>query len=307
MSDYLIESHQITKSYKGRTTVDHVNLHIKEGEIYGFVGPNGAGKSTTLKILMGFLKPDYGEFLYRKTPMYFRNIQLYRKIGALIERPVFYEQLSARQNLELHCSYMGFPNREEIDHVLDLLGLSSHSEQIVSKYSMGMKQRLAIARAILTKPELLVLDEPINGLDPDGIIDVRTLLRYCNQHYGMTVIISSHILSELEQLADTIGIMQDGKLLKEVSIQDIHEKKAEYIVCDVDQIQKAVYVLEEKMNIHRYKIVSDREIRIYDLTGRPGEINCALVTEGIAVERIALQRGSLEDYFFEATRTGGRA
>ena len=216
--DHMIVMHDLRKSYKGKVAVDGVNIHVKEGEIYGFVGPNGAGKSTVMKMLLNLTRPDSGDITIWGKKMEEESSECLKRIGSIIESPYFYEKITGRQNLELHCEYMGFHNKERIDEVLQLVDLRDIEGKTVSHYSMGMKQRLAIARAILARPELLVLDEPINALDPEGIREMRTLFKRINQECGTTILISSHILSEVEQIADTIGIIQNGRLLQETAM-----------------------------------------------------------------------------------------
>lgn len=195
--DYIIATSNLTKSYKEKVVVDKVNLHVKKGEIYGFVGPNGAGKSTIMKMLLNLVRPDSGEIYIFGEKMDDKNYECLKRIGCIIENPYFYEKMTGLQNLELHCDYMGYHNRRRIKDVLELVNLQNIEGKAVSQYSLGMKQRLAIARAILAKPELLILDEPINALDPEGIKEMRLLFGRLHQDYGATIFISSHILSEV--------------------------------------------------------------------------------------------------------------
>lgn len=306
MSQYIIKGNHITKKYKNREVVSAVNIHIKKGEIYGLVGPNGAGKSTTLKMLLNLTKPDSGEFLIGDTVIKKDSYSVLNRMGSIIENPYFYEKLTGRENLELHCEYMGYHNLDEIDKVLKLVSLNTSTieDKTVSQYSVGMKQRLAIARAILGRPEILILDEPINGLDPDGIIEIRNLIRGLNRDLGMTVVISSHILSEIELLADTIGIMKDGKLLVEAPMKEIHEQSASYIEIEVDNVEKAGYVLDEVLKIRNFLIISDGIIRIFDLSKSGMEIGNAFATNGIGIEKIQKKENSLEEYFFKMIKGG---
>lgn len=298
---HIIETHHLTKSYKGKAAVNDVDLHVKQGEIYGFVGPNGAGKSTLMKMLLNLTSADSGEiFLFGKKQK--RNdFEIFKRIGSIIENPYFYDQLSARKNLELHCEYMGYHNKNHIADALECVGLEKAAEKKVSHYSLGMKQRLAIARAILTKPELLVLDEPINALDPEGIREMRELFRKLNTDYGTTILISSHILSEVEQIADTIGIIQSGKLLKEISMSDIHRYQTDYVETVVDNVDLAAYLLEHTLGIQDFKIISEDRIEIYDTKKEIREISAIFVQNGVGISKIGRRENSLEDYFFQIT------
>ena len=206
--------------------------------------------------------------------------------------------MTARQNLELHCEYMGFPNKNRIDEVLQMVDLQNVEGKQICHYSLGMKQRLAIARAILARPEFLILDEPINALDPEGIREMRNLFRRLNQEAGTTIFISSHILSEVEQIADTVGIIRNGELLKESSMSDIRKAQTDYIELEVDDIGRAGYLLEQVVGISDFKVISDTKIEIYDLRKPAKEISAVLVQNGVGMAGIGVKKNSLEDYFF---------
>lgn len=298
---YTIETHHLKKIYKDKAVVNDVSIHVKEGEIYGFVGPNGAGKSTLMKMLLNLVKSDSGEIIIFGNKVIENDFEMLKKIGSIIENPYFYEKLSAIQNLDLHCEYMGYHNKNHIEEVLECVRLSKDADRKVSQYSLGMKQRLAIARAILTKPKLLVLDEPINALDPEGIREMRELFRKFNTNYGTTIFISSHILSEVEQIADTIGIIQNGKLIKEISMSDVHKFQTDYVEVDVDNVELAGYLLEQKLEIQDFKIISENRIEIYDLRKDIKEISTVFIQNGIGINSIGRKQNSLEDYFFQIT------
>lgn len=300
--EYIMETRDLVKSYKNKIVVDTVNIHVKKGEIYGFVGPNGAGKSTVMKMLMNLTPQDSGE-IYIFGEQNGGNEYL-KRIGSIIESPYFYEKITGRENLKLHCEYMGFHNIERIDEALRMVDLQDIEGKAVSRYSMGMKQRLAIARAILTKPELLILDEPINSLDPEGIREMRTLFRRLNQEYGTTVFISSHILSEVEQIADTVGIIQNGRLLKEISISDIRKMQTEYIELEVDDVRRTACLLEKELGLTNFKVVTDTGIEIYDTSKSVKEISVSLVQNEIGIISIGMKQNSLEDYFFHVIKEG---
>ena len=293
MMSYIIETHNLSKIYQGRAVVDNLSIHIKKGEIYGFVGPNGAAKSTLMKMLLNLVKPDAGEITIFSNNLLENNFEILKRIGSIIENPYFYTNLTARQNLDLHCEYMGYHNKNHIENILECVGLLKDADKKVSKYSLGMKQRLAIARAILTKPEILILDEPIIALDPEGIREMRDLFYKLRTDYGVTILISSHILSEVEQIADTIGIIQNGKLLKEISMSEIHKYKTEYIEADVDKIELASYILEHNFGIKDFKIISENSIEIYDLKIAVKNISAAFVKNGIGINSIGRKQKSI--------------
>lgn len=298
--DYIMETVGLKKAYKGNMVVDDVNIHIKKGTIYGFVGPNGAGKSTVMKLLLHLVKPDAGEVHLFGNKVTDTSYEVLKRVGSIIESPCFYDKMTARQNLELHCEYMGFPNQERIDEVIRLVHLEDAKDKQVVHYSMGMKQRLAIARAILTRPEFLILDEPINTLDPEGIREMRNLFRHLNQEEGTTIFISSHILSEVDLISDTIGIIQHGRLLKELSIDEIHSHQTEYINLQVDNVTCAAALLE-KAGIRHFTVLDHACIRIYDQELSGKMISELLVKNGVGLESIGRKHDTLEDYFFQLT------
>ena len=220
---YAVETCHLSKSIDGRAILNDVTLRVKQGEIYGFLGANGAGKTSLMKTLYHIITPDAGTITLLGERVETGNHPVFSRIGSIIESPIFYQHLSARENLELHCGYMG-AGYERIGETLVMLGLSETNGKMVGKFSLGMKQRLAIARAFLTRPELLILDEAINGLDPQGILEVRELLQQINREYHTSILISSHILDELSKIADTIGIIDHGSMLAELSMTEIEEK-----------------------------------------------------------------------------------
>lgn len=279
--------------------VDSVNLHVKKGEVYGFVGPNGAGKSTILKMLLNLVEPDTGsiEMFGKKSGDV--NYEILKRIGSIIENPYFYDNLTGKENLELHCEYMGYHNRERINEILETVSLSGVEEKSVSQYSLGMKQRLAIARAIITKPELLILDEPINALDPAGIREMRELFRRLNKDWGTTIIISSHILSEMELIADTVGLIKNGHLLQEISMEEIYQYNTEYTELEVEDTARVGYILEEKIGVVQYKILSPNIIRIFDKSKTGSEISMLFAQNHLGIESIRKKQNTLEDYFFK--------
>ncbi|MCQ2965086.1 MAG: ATP-binding cassette domain-containing protein, partial [archaeon] len=230
--NYVIETKNLTKKYKNQIVVDSINLNVEKGKIYGLLGKNGAGKTTTMSLILNLAKPTDGEIkLFGVNSK--DNPQLYSKIGSIIEAHGFYYNLTGFENLRILAELRGNYNKDNIIKSLKIVSLDSEDEKLVKHYSLGMKQRLAIATAIMDFPELLILDEPINGLDPVGIKDMRKLFKCLVNEYNMTIFISSHILSEIEHIADVIGIMDEGKLIEEIYINNLHEKLSNYVDFEV--------------------------------------------------------------------------
>ena len=222
MSD-AIYIENLTKKFGDKKVLNGVNMRVKNGEIYAFIGANGAGKTTLMKLLFGILLPDEGSIsLLGQKISNNEDNTVFKQIGNIIETPVFYKNLSAVENLEIHCQYMGIEFIRNIPDILDLVGLKDIDEKKIGEFSLGMKQRLALARTLITNPKLMILDEPINGMDPMGIQDTRKILMNINQELGTAMLISSHIISELEKLAHTVGIIDNGILLEERSIAEIY-------------------------------------------------------------------------------------
>ena len=222
MNEKILKVRNVAKAFDGREMIHGMNLSVERGMIYGLLGVNGAGKTTTFKMITGLLRPDSGEIIFSGTSVSGQDKEFLREMGILIETPVFYEHLSARENLELHLQYMGC-GVDKIEEVLNRAGLQNTGRQPVSKFSLGMRQRLAIARAISHGPKLLVLDEPVNGLDPVGIRQMRELFLSLARESGMVLLISSHILSEIEHVADRVGVLADGSIAKEVSMAQVRK------------------------------------------------------------------------------------
>ncbi|MFE4764154.1 ABC transporter ATP-binding protein [Bacillus mycoides] len=302
---YILKTNQLTKSFEGREVVSGVNMHVKKGEIYGFLGPNGAGKTTIMKMITNLIKPTSGEIEIFGGKLTDASFDVLKRMGTIIEYPIFYDKLTAKENLYLHCEYMGYYDKKSIDHALDLVKLHNIENKKVKDFSLGMKQRLGIARAITTKPELLVLDEPINGLDPIGIKELRELFKMLCKEYGITLLISSHILAEMEQMSDTIGIIQNGKLIKEVSMKSINGEQTEYIEVTVQDVKKAVYILEYNLGLINYKIMSEQTIRIYEMNATQQEISKVLIMNDIEIESINKRHSSLEEYFLNTMNGEG--
>ncbi|WP_112182526.1 ABC transporter ATP-binding protein [Paraliobacillus zengyii] len=304
---YIMRTHNLTKAYKGKEVVSEVNMQVKKGEIYGFLGPNGSGKTTLMKMITNLVTPTGGDIEVLDEKLTPSSFEVLKRIGSIIEYPVFYEKLSARKNLELHCEYMGYYNKGAISEALNLVNLVNIENKTVKEFSLGMKQRLAIARAVITKPDLLILDEPLNGLDPLGIRELRDLFLNLSRQYGMTLLISSHILGEIEQIADTIGVIREGKLLEESSMDLIRSKHVEHVELIVKEQAKAAFVLESELNIANFRIKEhDGLIHIYDSNISQNDIIHAMVINQIEVGSITKKSKSLEDYFLQLIEGGNK-
>lgn len=298
---YVVQTNKLTKTIGEKNLVTNVSMHVKKGEIYGFLGPNGAGKTTVMKLLTNLWKPTEGSIELFGEKLTSTSYEVLKRMGGMIEFPTFYEHLSGRENLALHCEYMGYYNTGSIENAMELLGLNNTGKKSVREYSLGMKQRLGLARAVLCKPELLILDEPTNGLDPAGIKQIRDLLRMLCTEYGITIIVSSHILSEIESIADTIGVISRGVLVQEIAMQEITERSLAYIELNVVDTRKASYVLSDKIGIDNFKIVEDRIIRIYDGNISAQELSKTLALHDVEMTAIGTKSESLEEYFLKLT------
>ena len=307
MSDYLIETKQLTKIYGEQAAVKNINLHVKRGKIYGLLGRNGAGKTTTMKMLLGLTQPTSGEVKIWGKPLRGNEKKLLPRIGSLIESPGFYPNLTATENLRIFATLRGVPNRNAIKDALDLVGLPYKDKKLFSQYSLGMKQRLAIALAVMHDPELLILDEPINGLDPIGIAEVRSFIRELCDARGKTILISSHILSEISLLADDVGIIDHGTVLEEESLEELEQKSSKHIHFTVSNAAQAARALERDFQENHFSILDDHNIQLYNLTLPIGKIVTAFVANGLEVTEAHSCEESLEDYFRRVTGGEGIA
>ena len=307
MSKYVIETKNLTKQYGTQKSVADLNIHVKQGRIYGLLGRNGAGKTTTMKMLLGLTQPTSGEVTIWGKPLRTNEKKLLPRIGSLIESPGFYPNLTATENLRIFATLRGVPNHNAIKNALDLVGLSYKDKKLFSQYSLGMKQRLAIALAIMHDPELLILDEPINGLDPIGIAEVRSFIRGLCSERGKTILISSHILSEIALLADDIGIIDHGALLEEESLAELEAKSSRHIRFTVSSTTQAARILERNFHETQFIIQDDYKMRLHNLDISVGEIVTAFVENGLTVSEAYVCEESLEDYFKRVTGGEGIA
>lgn len=300
----VVKTTGLTKKVKGKQLVSNINLHIHKGEIYGLLGKNGAGKTTIMKMLAGLMRPTSGEIELFGQRFTNSSRFLLKWVGSIIEYPIFYEHLTAIDNLKIHCEYLGYYDNKGIKKALDLVQLRGVEGKYVNEFSLGMKQRLGIARAIITKPELIIFDEPINGLDPIGIKDTRDLILMLNKEYGITFILSSHILGEMELVIDRMGVIDNGMLLDEVTLEDIRKERTDFVELLTTDVQKTLYLLENELHISNMKIIRGDRIRIYDLTYSQSDISKLLITNDIGIEEIQKHTSSLEDYFYEKFNGG---
>lgn len=304
---YILQTSHLSKTIDGKQLVTDVNIHVKKGEVYGFLGPNGAGKTTVMKMLTNLWKPTSGTVWLFGKALEKTSYEVLKRMGSIIEFPTFYDHMSGKENLQLHCEYMGYYNKGSVDEALGMLELSDAADKPAGSYSLGMKQRLGIARAILCKPELVILDEPTNGLDPAGMKQIRDLFRMLCTEYGMTLMISSHILSEIESIADTVGVIHHGKMMKEISMKEIAETNTAYIELAVEDTKKAAYVLAEKMQLSNFKIVNDSGIRIYEQGVTTQKISRELMANDVEIASISQHTETLEDYFLKITSEVGKS
>ncbi len=298
MSD-ILQTIKLTKAINGKTLIDSVDMHVEKSKIYGFVGPNGAGKTTVMKMLTNLWKPTSGKIILFGEELAPNSYDILNRMGSIIEFPFFYDHMSGEENLQLHCDYMGIQGN--VEECLEMLGLADTGNKPVGNYSLGMKQRLGIARAIVCNPELLILDEPTNGLDPVGMKQIRDVFKRLSIENGMTIIVSSHILSEVESIADTIGIINHGAMVEEISMKEILEMPGYYIDLSVEDIKQAQSVLSEKMHITEYKISENGIIHIYDKTITTKDLLREMALNNIDVCSVSNQTSSLEDYYLKIT------
>lgn len=307
MDDLVIETKRLTKIYGEQTAVNAVDLHVKRGRIYGLLGRNGAGKTTIMKMILGLTSITSGE-----VDVFGKNIKgqekrVYPRIGAIIETPGFYPNLTGTENLEIFAKLRGTAAPNAVKNALEIVGLPYKDKKLFSKYSLGMKQRLGIANAILHDPELLILDEPTNGLDPIGIAEVRKFIKDLSAMHGKTILISSHILSEISLLADDIGIIDHGVLLEENSMTELEKKNSKYILLQVSDVPQASLILEQEFRVKDYSVQDEQMLRIYDTSLNMAEVNKALVTHEVSVISSQLCNDTLEDYFKRITGGEGIA
>lgn len=304
MEDIIFETRNLTKRYKGTVALDHVNLKLRHGEIYGFIGENGAGKTTTMRLITGLSYPTEGQmYLFGRTGE--KELQQQRvRIGCMVETPALYKNMTAQQNLEAQRIQRGIPDKECINETLKLVGLEDTGRKTVRHFSLGMCQRLGIAMALLNDPEFLILDEPINGLDPSGIVEIRELMKRLNREHGITLLVSSHILSELYQTATRYILLYKGRILEELTQGELDEKCKRHIAIRANDTAKVATTLESVLHTTNFQVMPDGTVRLYDHLDRIEELSRALSEASLLVTGLTLAGDSLEDYFLH--RIGGK-
>jgi len=307
LSDFIIETKNITKQYGEQKSVANLNIHIKKGRIYGLLGRNGAGKTTTMKMLLNLTRPTSGEVKIFGKSIQGNEKKILPRIGSLIESPGFYPNLTGTENLKIFAQLRGVSMRDAVSSALEVVGLPYRDKKLFSQYSLGMKQRLAIALAIMHDPELLILDEPINGLDPIGIAEVRSFIRELCDAKGKTILISSHILSEIALLVDDIGIIDQGVLLEEESLAELEEKNGKYIHFIVSDSAQAARIMERNFRVNNFTVENDHSLRLYDNNLSVAKLNRTFIESGLEVSEAHTCEDTLEDYFKRITGGEGIA
>ncbi len=298
MVDYVIETNQLSKIYSKNKVVNSVNMHVERGKIYGLLGKNGAGKTTTMCMLLNLTHPSSGDiFLFGKNSKQYSD-EIYSKIGSIIETPGFYENLTAYENLKVIAKLRGDFDSYNISSILKMVNLDNDKSKKFKDFSLGMKQRLGIAAAIMHSPELLILDEPINGLDPFGIKEIRALLKRLSHEFGITILISSHILSEIENIADVIGFMDGGVLIDEISKEELYERLNKFVEFQVSDIDLAVRIFRElELKENDDFTVDGNTIYLYTHLEMRDAFNALFVKAGIDVKKVNLCEENLEEFF----------
>ncbi|MDE5966932.1 MAG: ABC transporter ATP-binding protein [Lachnospiraceae bacterium] len=305
MENVILQTSNIVKSYRHFKALDNISIKLEAGHIYGFIGANGAGKTTLMRILTGLSFPTDGIYSLFGKENHGKMQDVRRRIGSTIEEPALYPEFSAYRNLEIQRILLGNPDKSVCDELLKLLDLYVVRNKKVKEFSMGMKQRLGIALALVGKPELLILDEPVNGLDPKNISALRMLLKKLNEERGITIFISSHILNELYLLATDYIIIHEGKIIESLSHEQLEAKCENYVKVCTDNLPQCVTVIEKELNVFDYKVMDDHTLHIYAFTEEPQRISQALTQNNIVVGELSVCGQSLEEYFLSVTG-GGR-
>ena len=302
MADAVITLNGLSKSYKKHRVLHNFGITIERGHICGLIGPNGAGKTTVMKIMGGIILPDKGDMEFFGSS---KDINRSRsRMSFMIEQPILINQMNARDNLEYIRILHGYPDDKRVNEVLDLVGLSDTGDKRADKFSLGMKQRLGIGMALIPKPEIMVLDEPVNGLDPEGIVEIRQLIKRMADEWNVTVLISSHLLSELSELCTDFSIISGGELIENLSREELLAKCKGHISVKTNDMNKTAAILEQKLSIHEYKVIHGEELHIFERLSEVERISKTLTDSGLVITRLCEEGQNLEDYYLE--KVGGK-
>lgn len=299
MGEIVCELKNVCKSYKNRKILNNINILLEKGNIYGFIGRNGAGKTTAMKIISGLSFADKGELSVFGVHDLKNLEQVRRKIGCMIENPALYPEMTARENLKALCYLYGIDYKNRMEEILALVGLQSTENKKVKHFSLGMRQRLGIGMALINEPALLILDEPINGLDPDGIVEIRALIQKINQNKEVTLLISSHILSEIYLMVDHYILINNGVIMEQLSQMELESKCQKYILIKNGNLQVIKETLRSKLKTENFKVMSDGSVRVYDYIDNILLVMNAFYNTGIDTNGISAAEDSLEEYFFK--------
>jgi len=300
MKQLVLETRQLTKKYRRRVVVDQLSLTVEAGDIFGFLGQNGAGKSTTIRMALGLVRPTSGHVRVLGYDMSRQPLRALKRIGAIIEAPAFYDNFSGRQNLRMLAAMSGGAERQRLEMVLEIVGLRKRAHDPVRIYSHGMRQRLGIAQALLPDPELIILDEPTDGLDPQGLCETRALIRRLRDELGLTIMLSSHLLHEVEQICNRVAIIDEGRLLCQGSVEDLIAKDS-WIKLRVDRVMEAYELLSKDPRLS-LSLNGDQSLHVKMAEEQIPVVNALLVHQGFRVLELSPQRDSLEQVFLRLTQ-----
>lgn len=303
MHEYVLKTTQLSKQFKGHRALDKVNLSIRRGAIYGFIGQNGAGKSTLIRLVTGLAFPTEGSIELFGVSEEKALIESRKRIGSSIESPALFPHMTASENLEVNRILRGIPGKDCVPRMLKQVGLHETGKKKAKNFSLGMKQRLGLAIALLGDPEFLILDEPTNGLDPMGVIEMRELLKSLNRELGITILISSHILSELHLMATHYGIIHRGQLLEQLTAEELESKCKQYVYIKVNDPGVAAATIANELGTSDFEVMQDGAIKLYSGIEQPSKVSSALFSAGLEIESFTAMGEDLESYFTK--RIGG--
>jgi len=301
VKEIICELKEINKIYQGRNVLNNINIKLQKGETYGFIGKNGAGKTTTMRIIVGLSLQTNGEIYLEGVKESHLLSEKRKKIGCMIENPALYMGMSAIENLEAIRILYGILDKKRSSQILRMVGLENTGSKAAKNFSLGMRQRLGIGMALMNNPQLLILDEPINGLDPDGIVEVRELIKGINKKHGTTILISSHILSEMYQTVDNYILIDKGRIVEEISHQELNKNCQKYILIKSDNVSTLIDTIRGKLNTENFRVMENNSIRMYDYTDDLLKVLSVLGSVGIDSKDISVMEDSLEEYFFKRT------